>query len=221
MSEKQKINYIGRVIDDRKQAPIRAAKVTFDINDGNSVISYTDLEGIYRFSANPDNQGIIEGQITVEANGYQIYKSSIKLSAEQRDFGDITLVKGSSSETHKQNVENKSSSSANNKPDSSDNNNQNKTSNTNNTDTDNQNKTSSTNNTDTNNQNKTSNTNNTDNTEQLIPILIALMVAFFTFTTYAIVSAMRKESLNRRNNYINFNQLPINEVKNKSFKVKS
>ncbi|NJM19357.1 MAG: carboxypeptidase regulatory-like domain-containing protein [Richelia sp. RM2_1_2] len=199
MSENQKKNYVGRIVDWNKQAPIRAAKVTFDHNDGTSIVSYTDLEGIYRFSAKPDSNGVIQGQITVEANGYQTYKTSMKLSEDNKDFGDITIVQGSS-KTDTENIEHISSAS--NKPD-----NTNKTDNTNKPD--NENKPDNT--------NKSNSTNRT-NTEidKLVPILIALMVTFFTFTTFAIVSAMRKERLNRRDNYINFHQLPINQVKLRS-----
>ncbi|MEO1378375.1 MAG: hypothetical protein AAFW70_29725, partial [Cyanobacteria bacterium J06635_10] len=107
MSQSQKVNYIGRVIDRRKRAPIRAAKVTLD-NNGNSIVSYTDLEGIYRFSANPDNNGILEGQITVEANGYQTYKSDITSPADKKDLGDIILVRGDNT-TDTENVKDTSS----------------------------------------------------------------------------------------------------------------
>ena len=195
MSENQKKNYVGRIVDWSKQAPIRAAKVTFENNDGTSIVCYTDLEGIYRFSAKPDSNGVIQGQITVEANGYQTYKTSMKLSEDNKDFGDITIVQGSTkNDTVNQNIEHTSSTS-------------NKTENTNKPD--NTNKTENT--------NKSNSTNRT-NTEidKLVPILIALMVVFFTFTTFAIVSAMRKERFNRRDNYINFHQLPINQVKFRS-----
>ncbi len=192
MSEHQKNNYVGRVVDWSKQAPIRAAKITFDNNDGSSVVSYSDLEGIYRFSAKPNNNGVIQGKITVEANGYQTYQSNINSPGDKPDFGDITLVGGTST-THK-------TTNVKDTPDSSSTNNS--------TNTDSGNNTNSTT------KNNTNNTNNSD-TDQLIPILIALMVVFFTFTTFAIVSAIKKERFdnNRPNNYINFHQLPIDRVK--------
>ncbi|GEM_PF-3436887 len=203
MSQSQKVNYIGRVVDWNKRAPIRAAKVIFDNNDGNSIVSYTDLEGLYRFSANPDNNGVLQGEITVEANGYQTYKSNIKSSVGKKDLGDITLDKPDT--TQEENV--KYTSSVNNT------NNTNTTEvTTNSNNTDNTNTTSET--SDRNNINNRNNRNNRNNseTDKLIPILIVLMVIFFTFTTFAIVSALKRERFNRRNNYINFYQLPINRL---------
>ncbi|MEA5595651.1 hypothetical protein [Rivularia sp. UHCC 0363] len=201
MSE-QKNNYVGRIVDWSKQAPIRAAKVIFENNDGTSIVSYTDLEGIYRFSAKPDNNGVIQGKMTVEANGYQTYKTSIKSPGDKPDFGDITLVQGSSKTQNTENIKHTNS-----------------TSNTTNT-TDKTNKTNTSNTTSqTHNNTNRTNRNNSDS-DKLIPVLIALMVAFFTFTTFAIVSAMRKERFNRRDNYINFNQLPINGVESQRLEVK-
>ncbi|MEM9924470.1 MAG: hypothetical protein AAF915_12085 [Cyanobacteria bacterium P01_D01_bin.50] len=182
MSQSQKVNYLGRVIDRGKQAPIRAAKVTLD-NNGNSIVSYTDLEGIYRFSANPDNDGILQGQITVEANGYQTYKSDITSPADKKDLGDIILVRGDNT-THTEDVKDTSSKNDN----------------------------SSTTSSSSSNNNTTNNRNNNE-ADKLIPILLVLMAVFFTFTTFAIVSSIRRERLNRRNNYINFYQLQINQFK--------
>ena len=197
MSGNQKANYIGRVVDWSKQAPIRAAKVIFNDNKGNSVVSYSDIEGIYRFTANTDNNGVLQGEITVEANGYQTHFSKINLSGDKRDLGDTTLVGGTTSLTPEPNVSHTPSTST--TPN---------TSSTSDTPT-----TSTTSNTNRNNSSNSNNTNNSD-TDQLIPILIALMVTFFTFTTFAIVSAIRKERFNdRRENYINFRQLPIHQVK--------
>jgi len=195
MSGKQKANYIGRVVDWSKQAPIRAAKVIFENNDGDSVISYSDIEGIYRFTTSIDSRGVLQGEITVEANGYQTHKSYINSAEDKHDLGDITLVGGTSRVTPQRNVSNTSSSS-------SSSNASNASSTPRSTDSTNRN-----------NIPRSNNTNNSD-TDQLIPILIALMVTFFTFTTFAIVSAIRKERFNdRRNNFINFHELPIYQVK--------
>ncbi|AFY54722.1 hypothetical protein Riv7116_2199 [Rivularia sp. PCC 7116] len=188
MSGNQKANYIGRVVDGSKQAPIRAAKIVFDNNDGNSVVSYSDIEGIYRFSANPNHNGVLQGQITVEANGYRTYKSNINSPEDNKDLGDITLLQGSGSKTRIQDVEHTSSTSSKpsmpNKPSTPDK------------------------------PNNKSNSTNSSDTDRLMPILIALMVTFFTFTTFAIVSAIRKERFNdRRDNYINFHQVPIHQLK--------
>ncbi|MCJ8278642.1 MAG: carboxypeptidase-like regulatory domain-containing protein [Rivularia sp. ALOHA_DT_140] len=193
MSGKQKANYIGRVIDWSKQAPIRAAKVIFNNNDGNSVVSYSDIEGIYRFSANPNHEGVLQGQITVEANGYQVHKSHINSPGDKGDLGDITLVRGSSNATPQSSSSHTASKAS--------------KANTSNT----QNISSRANNTDRNNSTGSNNRENSD-TDQLIPILIALMVTFFTFTTFAIVSAIRKERFNDRRNNINFHELPIYQV---------
>ena len=203
MSGKQKANYIGRVVDWSKQAPIRAAKVIFENNDGDSVVSYSDIEGIYRFSANTGSNGVLRGQITVEASGYQTHKSQINSPSDKHDLGDITLVGGTSKVTPQTNVSNRPSTS------------------TTSTTSSRPGSTNSTNSTNRNNIPRSNNTNNSD-TDQLIPILIALMVTFFTFTTFAIVSAIRKERFNdRRNNFINFHELPIYQVKGQELKIRS
>ncbi len=189
MSGKQKANYIGRIVDWSKQAPIRSAKVIFENKDGDSVVSNSDIEGIYRFTTNTDSNGVLQGQITVEANGYQTHKSYISFGKDKHDLGDITLVGGISKVTPQPNVSNTSTRPS--KPSST---------------------SSSTDSTDRNNNNRSSSTSNSD-TDKLIPILIALMVTFFTFTTFAIVSAIRKERFNDRpNNFINFRELPTYQV---------
>lgn len=190
MSGNQKTNYIGRIVDGSKQAPIRAAKVVFQNNDGNSTVSYSDIEGIFRFSSNTDKDGGLQGQITVEANGYKIYKSYINSPENKQDLGDIILATGTSNMTSEPDTKNTSENSQN------------------------SGKARKSGNSSTSNTSNISNRNNTSNsdTDPLIPILIALMVTFFTFTTFAIVSAIKKERFNQRNNYINFNELPINQV---------
>ncbi|MEL6458780.1 MAG: hypothetical protein AAFQ91_11095 [Cyanobacteria bacterium J06621_15] len=193
MSGKQKANYIGRVVDWSKQAPIRSAKVIFDNNDGDSVVSHSDIEGIYRFTTNTDSNGVLQGQITVEANGYQTHKSYISFGKDKHDLGDITLIGSTSKVTPQPNVSSRASTSSTSSSTSSS-------------------QSSSTNSTDRNNNNRSNNTSNSD-TDKLIPILIALMVTFFTFTTFAIVSAIRKERFNdRRDNLINFQELPNREL---------
>ncbi|MEO1765335.1 MAG: hypothetical protein AAFR83_26245 [Cyanobacteria bacterium J06629_18] len=190
MSGKQKANYIGRIVDWSKQAPIRSAKVIFENKDGDSVVSSSDIEGIYRFTTNTDSNGVLQGQITVEANGYQTHKSYISFGKDKHDLGDITLIGGISKVTPQPSVSNTSTTPS--KPSST---------------------SSSTNSTDRNNGSRSNNTSNSD-TDKLIPILIALMVTFFTFTTFAIVSAIRKERFNDRpNNFINFRELPIYQAK--------
>jgi preprotein translocase subunit SecG len=98
MSKKNTINYIGRIIDYEKQAPIRGAKVSLK-TDEMSLTSHTDLEGIYRFQINPDKAKNVQGQITVEASGYRPYQYSIWLSSDQKDLGDVRLGDSGGSNT--------------------------------------------------------------------------------------------------------------------------
>jgi hypothetical protein len=98
MSKKNTINYIGRVIDYQKQAPIRGAKVSLKTDDI-SLTSYTDLEGIYRFQVNPDKVKNVQGQIYIEVSGYRPYQYSIWLSSDQKDLGDVRLGDSGGSNT--------------------------------------------------------------------------------------------------------------------------
>lgn len=90
MSKKNVINYIGRVIDYRKEAPIRGAKVSLKTDDI-SLTSYTDLEGIYKFQISPDKCKNVRAEIIVEASGSKSYRSSINLAPDKKDLGDIRL----------------------------------------------------------------------------------------------------------------------------------
>ena len=85
------INYIGRVLDREKQAPISGAKVSMNL-PGSSVVVYSDLEGIYKFQVPFDDSNVLEGEITIEAKGYKTYSSFIRLLPDDRDIGDIRLV---------------------------------------------------------------------------------------------------------------------------------
>ncbi|BAZ22830.1 hypothetical protein NIES4073_37180 [Kalymmatonema gypsitolerans NIES-4073] len=85
------INYIGRVLDREKQAPISGAKVSMNL-PGSSVVIYSDLEGIYKFQVPFDDRNVLEGEITIEAKGYKTYSSFIRLLPDDRDIGDIRLV---------------------------------------------------------------------------------------------------------------------------------
>jgi preprotein translocase subunit SecG len=120
MSKKNTINYIGRIIDYEKQAPIRGAKVSLK-TDEISLTSHTDLEGIYRFQINPDKAKNVQGQIYVEASGYRPYQYSIWLSSDQKDLGDVRL--GDSGGSNTSLVSNSSSSSHNNSSNNSNSNN--------------------------------------------------------------------------------------------------
>ncbi len=91
----QEITYIGRIIDNKKQAPISGAKVLLK-GDGISIYTYTDIEGIYRFRIIPGSRGM-DATITVETKGYSPYSRSVYLSSQDQDLGDIKI--GGSSST--------------------------------------------------------------------------------------------------------------------------
>ena len=91
MSQSPNISYTGRVIDQRRQAPISGAKVSFN-SEEIAVFTYTDIEGIYRLFINSTDANNLQGELTVEAEGYRNYESSIDLSPEQRELGDIRLL---------------------------------------------------------------------------------------------------------------------------------
>lgn len=91
MPNHQEINFLGRIIDREKQAPVSRAKVILNFPGAPPVV-YTDLEGIYRFPVNFGDSSIIKGQITIEADGYKTCILFIKLSPKNTDLGDIRLV---------------------------------------------------------------------------------------------------------------------------------
>ncbi|WP_035139481.1 carboxypeptidase-like regulatory domain-containing protein [Fischerella sp. PCC 9605] len=95
MSKNQTITYLGRVLDQKKHAPISGAKVSLNY-EGHSVSTYTDLEGIYRLTVNFNNSNYLQGQLSIQANGYKSYNSFIKLSPKQKDLGDVRLVEPNS-----------------------------------------------------------------------------------------------------------------------------
>ncbi len=90
MSNNQEISFQGRVIDQEKQAPLSGIKVSLDFSGAPPVV-YTDLEGIYKFKVDFRDSSIIKGQLTIEAKGYKTHKSSIELSPKHKDLGDIQL----------------------------------------------------------------------------------------------------------------------------------
>ena len=91
MSQSPSIGYTGRVIDQQRQAPISGAKVSFN-SEEIAVFTYTDIEGIYRLFINSTDTNNLQGELTVEAEGYRNYESSIDLSPEQTELGDIRLL---------------------------------------------------------------------------------------------------------------------------------
>jgi hypothetical protein len=108
MSKKSLNNYIGRVIDYRKQAPISGAKVSLRSNEI-SLTSYTDLEGIYKFQISPDKSKNVRAEIYIEASGYRPYRGLINLAADQKDLGDIRLGAPNNQQTRLQGNSNSSS----------------------------------------------------------------------------------------------------------------
>ncbi|MCX7592239.1 MAG: carboxypeptidase-like regulatory domain-containing protein [Fischerella sp.] len=95
MSNHQTITYLGRVLDQKKHAPISGAKVSLTY-EGNLVSTYTDLEGIYRLNVNFNNSNSLQGRLSIQASGYKSYNSFIRLSPKQKDLGDVLLVEPSS-----------------------------------------------------------------------------------------------------------------------------
>ena len=91
MSHPTSITYTGRVIDQRRQAPISGARVYLKLED-TTVFSYTDIEGIYQLSIYSGYYAIQQGELSVTAKGYTNYKSSIKLSLQKKELGDIRLT---------------------------------------------------------------------------------------------------------------------------------
>ena len=92
-TEEATIEYVGRVIDLDSRIPIQGAKVTLD-SVGLPQVVYTDAEGIYRFSFNPNSQNA-SVRIRVDASGYQIYDKSLEIDQNNVAVDDIRLNKTS------------------------------------------------------------------------------------------------------------------------------
>ena len=182
MSGKQKANYIGRIVDWSKQAPIRSAKVIFENKDGDSVVSNSDIEGIYRFTTNTDSNGVLQGQITVEANGYQTHKSYISFGKDKHDLGDITLVGGISKVTPQPSVSTTSSTS------------------------------SSTDSTDRNHDNRSNNTSSSDTDKLIPILIALMVTFFTFTTFAIVSAIRKERFNDRPNNFINFRELPTYQV---------
>ncbi len=86
-----KVNYIGRILDREKHAPVSGAKISIGL-PGKELIVYTDLEGIYKFPVDFGNYSVLEGEIKVEAKNYKSYSAFLRLSPENKDLGDIRLI---------------------------------------------------------------------------------------------------------------------------------
>ncbi|KAF3886064.1 MULTISPECIES: peptidase associated/transthyretin-like domain-containing protein [Nostocales] len=86
-----KANYIGRIVDREKHAPISGAKISIGL-PGKELTVYTDLEGIYKFPLDFGNYSVLEGEIKVEAKNYKNYSAFLRLSPQNTDLGDIRLV---------------------------------------------------------------------------------------------------------------------------------
>ncbi|BAZ68889.1 MAG: carboxypeptidase-like regulatory domain-containing protein [Pelatocladus maniniholoensis HA4357-MV3] len=177
MSKHQTITFLGRVVDQKKQAPISRAKVLLTYA-GNSVITYTDLEGIYRLKINFNNSNYLQAQLSIQANGYKNYNSSIKLSPKQKDLGDIRLVDPNSNLSSSSNIKSSSSSTSKSSSGSS----------------------SST-------RNKLSASSNSESQENSfvpLPIIIAVMMVMFLIMAIAFKNPPQKSPTNQRNP-VNYN----------------
>ncbi|MCP6763168.1 MAG: hypothetical protein NHB32_31320 [Fischerella sp. CENA71] len=174
MSKHQTITFLGRVIDQKKQAPISRAKVLLTYA-GNSVITYTDLEGIYRLTINFNNSDSWQAQLSIQANGYKSYNSSIKLSPKQKDLGDVRLVEVNSNLNSSSNIKSSSTSSSSNKLSSV--------------------STSSANNK----LSTSSSSKSQENSFVPLPIIIAVMMVMFLMMAIALKPSPQKNPVNRRN----------------------
>ncbi|RAM51345.1 MAG: hypothetical protein C6Y22_13480 [Hapalosiphonaceae cyanobacterium JJU2] len=186
MSKHQTITFLGRVIDQKKQAPISRAKVLLTY-PGNSVITYTDLEGIYRLTINFNNNDSLQAQLSIQANGYKNYNSSIKLSPKQKDLGDVRLVEPNSNLSSSSNIKSSSSSSS---SSSSNSNSSNKSSSDSSYSLASSNKSST---------NSSSQSQSQDNNFVPLPIIIAVMMMMFLMMAIALKPSPQKNPVNRRN----------------------
>lgn len=84
------IEYVGRVLDAKTEAPIRSAKVTLDFQ-GAPPIVYTDSEGIYRFTVSVEGDKFT-GRVRLEATGYENYDRNITLLSNNPTIEDIRLI---------------------------------------------------------------------------------------------------------------------------------
>ena len=91
MSQSASITYTGRVIDQRRQAPICGARVSLT-SDNVTIFTYTDIEGIYRLVIYSRDTNIQRGELSIEAEGYRNYKSFIELSPQHTELRDIRLT---------------------------------------------------------------------------------------------------------------------------------
>ncbi len=92
MQKNRGINFLGRVLDQEKQAPISGVKVLLNFPGAPPVV-YTDLEGIYRFPVKFDSSSSLKGELTIEAKGYKTHNSFIELLPNNKDIGDIRLLR--------------------------------------------------------------------------------------------------------------------------------
>ncbi|TBR60749.1 hypothetical protein B4U84_07855 [Westiellopsis prolifica IICB1] len=188
MSKHQTITFLGRVIDQKKQAPISRAKILLTY-PGNSVITYTDLEGIYRLTINFNNSDSLQSQLSIQANGYKNYNSSIKLSPKQKDLGDVRLVEPNSNLSSSSNIKSSSSSSS---SSSSNSNSSNKSS----SDSSSSSSLASSNKLST---NSSSQSQSQNNNFVPLPIIIAVMMMMFLMMAIAFKPSPQKNPVNRRN----------------------
>lgn len=87
----RQVKYVGRILDNVSGEPVGGAKVTFDFL-GDSLIAYTDSEGMYRFFVEIDSgRKELFGQLRIEAGGYEKYDRYITLFFSNPNIEDIRL----------------------------------------------------------------------------------------------------------------------------------
>lgn len=81
-------HYVGRVTDKKTEAPIRAAKISLEI-EGAPPVSYTDSEGTYSFWLRRLLPGL-DGRIRVDAEGYDHFDRILSVESGNK-LEDIRL----------------------------------------------------------------------------------------------------------------------------------
>ncbi|MBD2247339.1 carboxypeptidase-like regulatory domain-containing protein [Nostoc sp. FACHB-888] len=84
-------NFIGRIVDIKSQ-PIKDAKVSFE-GLGTPFVTYTDTEGVFRFSIQIISGSVVNVNIRVEAEGCQPYNRYTDLLVNNTNIEEIRLIK--------------------------------------------------------------------------------------------------------------------------------
>ena len=92
-------NFIGRIVDLKSQ-PIKDAKVSLE-GLGTPFVTYTDTEGVFRFSIRIISGNVVNVNIRVEAEGYQPYNRYIDLSIDNTKIEEIRLIENNTENSSK------------------------------------------------------------------------------------------------------------------------